>query len=111
MCKVAIIFLLKSIFLGVFFVSYVSGTTIIQTNLNEIDFGYTYKLRAECLDYSGFGRLAVHIKRKLEVTIITRTSTVIIGGTELSSPMSNDSDLSTQSSLAWTSQSATFTSP
>ena len=90
---------------------YVSGTTIIQTHLNEIDFGYTYKLRAECLDYSGFGRLTVHIKRKLEVTIINRSSNVIIASTEHSSPVSNDSDLSTQSSLAWTSQSATFTQP
>ena len=84
---------------------------MIQTNFNEIDFGYTYKLRAECLDYSGFGRLAVHIKRKLEVTIITRTSTVIIASTEHSSPVSNDSDLSPLSSLALTSQSATFTQP
>ena len=90
---------------------YVSSTTIIQTHLNEIDFGYTYKLRAECLDYSGFGRLTVHIKRKLEVTIINRSSNVIIASTEHSSPVSNDSDLSSQSSLAWTSQSGTFSSP
>ena len=53
----------------------------------------------------------VHIKRKLEVTIISRPPTVISSTTlEQSSIESNNSDLSTQTSLAGTSQRVTSTS-
>ena len=54
----------------------------------------------------------VSIKRKLEVTIISRPPTDISSTTlEQSSIESNNSDLSTQTSLAGTSQRVTSTSP
>ena len=54
----------------------------------------------------------VHIKRKLEVTIISRPPTDISSTTlEQSSIESSNSELSTQTSLAGTSQRVTSTSP
>ena len=89
---------------------YIAGTTTIQTDLNEVYFGKKYKFQAECLDYSGILRI-VNIKRKLEVTIISRPPTDISSTTlEQSSIESSNSDSSTQTSLVGTSQRVASTS-